>query len=462
MNFHYVLLAALTTWQAAATNQGCGLIERQNCKPKNSVGAMLGCVWNRREGRCEDGQNPDDNRPAAKCEALTNRKQRCMSTRGCMYVDGQCLEGPCKLARDYPFDCKAAPFCAWQMPHGNKLWQDYHPKVRNECVNIDDRLGVGENYAKVDLNRFCAENKKRRDCLRPRYAAYPERLRIQLETDICFWNYNQEVCRVNREGAQYGNVVNATETSLPQENPDYIIVPTSEPPKNRDFIKQKGSGVGDGDSLWENYDEYNDMCLGLSDVEHVLGMGCEEKGCAIFFDESKFNLTSRTITDDAVYCVPRFPDTADFGVDPNNKFVEFSQGGTDKNRFDFLEYTDETIKEWIDYLLCDFVAPEYCNSITGCNPKVDPATKGNGVKSYVCSGTPSIGGKRRRIEPDSAGMVSDDEEEDDVPEEILEHLYSMLTDGVPNPIVDEPVEYEDSAEADSAEEAEVDPAGVTF
>jgi len=315
-----------------------------------------------------------------------------------MWVNGQCAEGPCRLAKDFPDDCKATPYCAFQLPHGMQIKRDYHRKVDEECVFIDERLGLSlqppvedfTDYTKIDINKFCAAATKRRDCLRKRFVAYPERLRFQLEENVCQWNYNQEVCRVNRVGAQYGQIVNITATTLRQENPGYVITDSRKPPKNRDFKKPD-------DNFYDNWDEYNNMCLNVNDEEEVLGGGCEERGCALFFDETKYDVTTQKLCPgcDAVYCVPRYPADDKYGIDPYGADV-WDGPGTDA-RFNFTDDID-TRDNWIGYLACETISPQYCNSVPGCNAKRDVACSKNGATCYVCVGSPELGGKRRRMD----------------------------------------------------------------
>lgn len=327
-----------------------------------------------------------------------------------MFVEGQCVEGDCSAAKNSPIDCKDTPYCSLQLPHGMMEGRDYHPKVDEECVNIEERMGLREgDYHKIDLNRFCDSNKKRRDCLRPRFVAWPERLSFQLETDICQWNYNQEACRVNRVGAQYGMVVNTTRTTLRQEDPDYLIADARKPPKNRQFSK-KGQ-------MWANYEEYNEMCWGLHEDEHTLDGECEMRGCSLFFDERMYDVTKRELTGDAVYCVPRFPIDSKFGVDPNDLLQETPPVGVareDQTKFYFENLSYEVVQEWIGFMLCDYVSPGYCNSIPGCNVKSDIGCKDNGATCYVCGGDPKVGGNRRLElgldDTDAAGITEEEEE----------------------------------------------------
>jgi len=410
-----------------ANGQGCTQLGKSDCRDEGKIGQLVGCIWS--NGQCNDPdtdtQTESSDLGPNYCENKNERK--CKNDRFCMYVNGNCIqdndkdgnpiEGTCYLAKDSPDDCKATEYCAFQLPHGNMIKRDYHRKVDEECVWIDERLGLHldpevadyTDYQKIDINKFCSANSKRRDCIKPRFLAFPERLRFQWQENVCQWNYNQETCRVNRVGAQYGQVVNTTATSLRQENPGYVIVDTRKAPKNRDF-KQS-------DQWWETWDDYNDMCLNISDKYETLGGGCEERGCALFFDESMYDVTTQQLVQDAVYCVPRYPDTADWGVNP----FDPDWNTINDDRFDFPEDFD-TRETWIGYMKCENLSPQWCNSIPGCNAKQDPGCTKNGVTCYFCSGTPEVGGKRRRM--DSSGTVLSDGAEIDPAGNVLEDFTS--------------------------------------
>jgi len=60
---------------------------------------------------------------------------------------------------------------------------------------------------------------------------------------------------------------------------------------------------------------------------------------------------------------------------------------------------DIDIREnWIGKLSCETIHPQFCNSVPGCNAKKDAGCTKNGATCYICTGSPELGGKRRRMD----------------------------------------------------------------
>lgn len=374
----------------ALADQGCGDLKRSECR--SQVGKLLNCKWV--DSACHNAEDAPAN-----CGKL--KAAKCTAHEQCRWNGEECQLGKCSLLKDFEKECEADPFCAYQIPHGLEVDVTHHRKSREECLTIADRIGldVGE-FRKIKLTRFCSENTRRRDCIRARYLAYPERLRFMLEYDVCFWSYNQEACRVNTKGAQYGDPVNTTDTTWRQKNPKYVIADTRPIVTDKEFEGRK----------YANYKEYAQNCLALNNTgTQTLGVfdGCEEQGCVVYFDENKWDKGQRTTLANAVICAPRAPHSEKFfGAEVQNLLGEYDQTlwqeeifGDDSGDFQFPD-DQSVIDDWIKNLLCEYVAPAFCNSLPGCNVKADPGcfVKDGKKKCYICQGEAELDGDRRRAE----------------------------------------------------------------